>query len=81
MSKQLNIKIKPLGFLDLLAFKNLIPTRKKNISNAAADLIEAPPPVNVLAQRLHPKAQHLVIEDVTSVSYTHLDVYKRQYSF
>jgi ferredoxin-NADP reductase len=65
MSKQLNIKIKPLGFLDLLAFKNLIPTRKKNISNAAADLIEAPPPVNVLAQRLHPKAQHLVIEDVT----------------
>ncbi len=65
MSKQLNIKIKPLGFLDLLAFKNLIPTRKKNINNATADLIEAPPPVNVLAQRLHPKAQHLVIEDVT----------------
>lgn len=65
MSKQLNIKIKPLGFLDLLAFKNLIPTRKKNINNATADLIEAAPPVNVLAQRLHPKAQHFVIEDVT----------------
>jgi ferredoxin-NADP reductase len=65
MSKQLKIKIKPLGFLDLLAFKNLVPNRKKNINNAAADLIEATPPVNVLAKRLHPKAQHFVIEDVT----------------
>jgi ferredoxin-NADP reductase len=63
MSKEL--KIKPLGFLDLLAFKNLVPSRKKIINNAAADLIEAPPPVNVLAKRLHPKSQHFVIEDVT----------------
>ena len=65
MSKELKIKIKPLGFLDLLAFKNLVPTRKKIINSAAADLIEATPPVNILAQRLHPKAQHFVIEDVT----------------
>lgn len=65
MSKPLKIKVKPLGFLDLLAFKNLVPTRKKIINSATADLIEATPPVNVLAKRLHPKVQHFVIEDVT----------------
>lgn len=65
MSKELKVKIKPFGFLDLLAFKNLVPTRKKIINSAAADLIEATPPVNVLSQRLHPKTQHFVIEDVT----------------
>ena len=62
--EKLNIKVKPLGVLDLLAFKKLIPTRKKNISNASAAIIEALPPVNALAERLHPKSQYLVIEDV-----------------
>lgn len=65
MSKNLNIKVKPLGILDLLAFKNLIPTRKKYIDNASPALIEAQPPVNALAERLHPKTQHFIIEDVT----------------
>ena len=62
--EKLNIKVKPLGILDLLAFKNLIPTRKKNIINASSAVIEATPPMNVLAKRLHPKYQYLIIEDV-----------------
>lgn len=62
--EKLNIKVKPLGILDLLAFKKLIPARKKNISNASPAIIEAIPPVNALAERLHPKHQYLIIENI-----------------
>jgi len=64
-NEKLNIKIRPLGFLDLLAFKKLIPTREKMIACAPATPVDAIPPVNILAGRLHPETQYLEVSEVT----------------
>ncbi|SES63442.1 Ferredoxin-NADP reductase [Natronincola peptidivorans] len=65
MSKErINIKIKSLGLLDLLAFKNLVPNRKKKIQNASPTAINEVPPMNALALKLHPRIQHLVIDSI-----------------
>ena len=61
---KLKIKIKPLGFLDLLSFKNLVPGRKKRIEKAPAGSIDARQPVNLLAEKLHPQLQHLVVDQI-----------------
>jgi len=45
---------------DLLAFKRLVPRRKKRIARAPAEPL-GPDPVNQLARRLHPDRQHLII--------------------
>lgn len=63
--KKLNVNIKPFGFLDLLAFKKLIPARKKKIDCAPSTPIDAIPPSNALADRLHPKVQYLVVSRIT----------------
>ena len=63
-NKKMNVNVKPIGLLNLLAFKNLVPERKKRIENAPAEAIPVRPPVNVLAERLHPTRQYLVISDV-----------------
>ena len=34
--KKLKINISPLGFMDLLAFKKLVPVRKKRIAAASS---------------------------------------------
>lgn len=62
--KRVDIKIKPLGLLDLLAFKNLIPKRKKRIQNASSEIINETPPMNILAKKLHPREQHMIVESV-----------------
>lgn len=61
---KLKIKIKPLGLLDLLAFKNLVPGRKKRIQKASATTIGSFPPVNALAGELHPRVQNLIVNQV-----------------
>ncbi|NLA27642.1 MAG: 2Fe-2S iron-sulfur cluster binding domain-containing protein [Firmicutes bacterium] len=61
---KLDIKIKPLGLLDLLAFKNLVPGRKKRIQKASAETIGSLQPVNVLAGKLHPRIQNLIVDKV-----------------
>lgn len=63
-NKKMNVNVKPIGLLNLLAFKNLVPERKKRIENAPAEAIPVRAPVNVLAERLHPTRQYLVISDV-----------------
>jgi len=63
-NKKLKVNIKPIGFLDLLAFKKLIPERKKRIENASAQAIPEKPPVNTLAERLHPKRQYLIVSKI-----------------
>ncbi len=62
--EKINIKIKPFGFLDLLAFKKLVPTRKKKIATAEVTPVSEKPPVNVLAARLHPEVQHLIVSEI-----------------
>jgi ferredoxin-NADP reductase len=47
---------------DLLAFRRLVPTRRKRFANAPVGSPELPP-VNRLAQRLHPARQQLVIAE------------------
>lgn len=65
MSKdELKVNIKPFGILDLLAFKKLIPTRKKKIENASPKPVEDTPPVNVLAHRLHPDHQYMTVSEI-----------------
>ncbi len=65
MAEKLKVKVKPLAFLDLLAFKNLIPIRKKKFDGASADRPDSKPVVNKLAKRLHPVRQYLTITEVT----------------
>lgn len=62
--KELNIHIRPFGFLDLLAFKNLVPLRKKKLAAAAPSPAQVPVPVNALAAQIHPKFQQLVISGI-----------------
>lgn len=64
-NEKLNVNIKPVGFLDLLAFKKLIPSRKKRIARAPSTPVDAAPPVNELADRLHPKVQYLEVCEIT----------------
>ncbi len=65
MSKnKVDINIKPFGFLDLLEFKKLIPGRKRKIENASTKPINEAPPVNVLANRLHPEHQYLSVSEI-----------------
>ncbi len=65
MSKnKVDINIKPFGFLDLLEFKKLIPGRKNRIAGASAEPINETPPVNALANRLHPDYQYLSVSEI-----------------
>jgi ferredoxin-NADP reductase len=64
MADKLKVKIKPLALMDLLAFKNLIPKRKKMFAAASAAQPDAKPPANVLAKRLDPVRQYLTVAEV-----------------
>ena len=48
---------------DLLAFKRLVPTRKRHIARSPAEPHELDG-VNALARQLHPDVQHLVIAEI-----------------
>ncbi|MGD2145224.1 MAG: iron-sulfur cluster-binding domain-containing protein [Anaerolineae bacterium] len=54
---------------DLLAFRGLVPKRKKRFARASADVLELDP-INRLAGRLHPEVQHLVIAGITDETRT-----------
>ena len=64
MNKKLKLNIKPLGILDLLAFKNLVPLRRRKINSGSAVPSQTEPPMNRLAKSLHPKVQHLVVSGI-----------------
>ncbi len=64
MTGKLKIKIKRLGFLDLLSFKNLVPVRKKRFANASSTKPDEAPPMNELSVKLHPIRQYLVVKEV-----------------
>ncbi len=48
---------------DLLAFRGLVPGRKKRIARSSAEPLDLDP-MNKLAQKLHPHSQHLMIAAV-----------------
>ena len=64
MDKKLNVHIKPLGVLDLLAFKKLVPNRQNIIARGTSEPIIAVPPVNILARAVHPAVQNLIVREV-----------------
>lgn len=64
------MKINVKGHIrDLLAFRGLVSKRRKTISRSSTQPL-GPSPVNVLAGRLHPEAQGLVIREVREESAT-----------
>ena len=67
MPENFSFKKKPIGLLDMLAFKKLVPTRQARI-DAAPDTLPALPHVNVLAKSLHPMRQYLKITDICEES-------------
>lgn len=69
MADKIKIKIKPLAFMDLLAFKKLIPKRKQIFQNASAARPNAKPAANELAGRLHPVRQYLTIAEIKDEAY------------
>ena len=67
MNNKVKARIRPLGILDLLAFKNLVPNRKKIFENGANTPIEKSPHMNALAAAMHPAAQKFIITDIKNV--------------
>ncbi|MDD4316002.1 MAG: iron-sulfur cluster-binding domain-containing protein [Clostridia bacterium] len=66
MAKKLNIKVKPIGLLDLIAFKKLVPGRTKRFDEGSTTPLVAVPAVNRLAKQLHPKKQIMMIDEITT---------------
>lgn len=64
MADKIKLHIRPLALLDMLAFKNLVPLRKKMLRSAPDTRPDPDPPVNMLARRLHPVRQYLRIDEV-----------------
>ncbi len=61
---KLNIKIKPIGLLDLIAFKKLVPNRAKRFAAGSLISLHAMPNANKLARILHPVSQRMIIKEV-----------------
>ncbi|MFA6866525.1 MAG: hypothetical protein WCR54_03305 [Clostridia bacterium] len=68
MNKKLKIKVKALGILDLLRFKNLVPNRRKHFENAPSTPLVMVPYMNELANAIHPKEQNFEIVEVINVT-------------
>src|SRR5690554_3692462 len=68
MAKKLNVKVKPIGLLDLIAFTKLVPNRKKKFQQAKDTPIDPEPAMNKLAALLHPKKQVMVIKDIKQLA-------------
>lgn len=58
------MKVRVRGHIrDLLAFRRLVPKRKKRIARSSPGALDLDP-MNKLARRLHPNSQHLVIAEI-----------------
>jgi ferredoxin-NADP reductase/ferredoxin len=66
--KDFNFHVKPVGLLDMLRFKKLVPDREKKLSEGAADPVTAIYGANRLAAYLHPKAQRAKVADIAAHS-------------
>ena len=59
-----NFHVKPIGLLDMLYFKKMVPARQKALACGSAEPITAMRGANRLASLLHPKEQVLTIAEV-----------------
>ena len=64
--KKFNFHVKPIGLLDMLHFKQMIPRRRAILQAGSLDPITANYAVNRLAQSMHPKMQKAVVSEIIS---------------
>ena len=62
--KKFNFHVKPIGLLDMLHFKKMVPRRRAILQSGSLDPITAVYGVNRLAQSLHPKRQKAVVSEI-----------------
>ena len=62
--KKFNFHVKPIGLLDMLHFKKMVPRRRAILQAGSLDPITANYAVNRLAQSMHPKAQKAVVSEI-----------------
>ncbi len=62
--KKFNFHVKPIGLLDMLHFKQMVPRRRAILQSGSLDPITAVYGVNRLAQSLHPKLQKAVVSEI-----------------
>lgn len=64
--KDFNFKVKPIGLLDMLNFKKLVPRRAKKLAEGSPEPVTSVYNVNRLAELMHPKSQRAEIIKVIS---------------
>ena len=62
--EKFNFHVKPIGLLDMLQFKKMVPRRRAILKSGSLDPITAVYGVNRLAQSLHPKQQKAVVSEI-----------------
>ena len=62
--KKFNFHVKPIGLLDMLHFKQMVPRRRAILQSGSLEPITAVYGVNRLAQSLHPKQQKAVVSEI-----------------
>ena len=62
--KKFNFHVKPIGLLDMLHFKQMVPRRRAILQSGPLAPITAVYGVNRLAQSLHPKSQKAVVSGI-----------------
>ncbi len=66
--KDYNFHVKPVGLLDMLHFKKLVPSRARMLAKGSPDTVTADYGMNRLAAQLHPRVQEAVISQVITHS-------------
>ena len=69
--KKFNFHVKPIGLLDMLHFKKMVPRRRAILQAGSLEPITAVYGVNRLAQSLHPKQQKAVISEIMDRGHHH----------
>ena len=59
-----NFHVKPIGILDMLEFKNMVPKRQKIIESAPAVPLPKTYTVNETAAALHPDRQYMTVKSI-----------------
>ena len=62
--KDFNFHVKPIGLLDMVHFKNMVPKRRSMLQSGSLDPITSIYGVNRLAESLHPKSQTATVERI-----------------
>ncbi len=62
--KQFNFHVKPIGLLDMLHFKQMVPRRRAILEAGSLEPLSSVYAVNRLAQAMHPKEQKAVVSEI-----------------